>query len=59
MKLVKVLRPFDGYAVGDTPTLFGGVARDRRTRGDVEWQDDTSDAAPAEPAVETPAAAAK
>lgn len=48
MKRVKVLRPFDAYAVGDTPTLFGAVARDRRERGDVEWLDDVSDAAPAE-----------
>jgi hypothetical protein len=52
MKLVKVLRPFGAYAVGDTPTLFGAVARDRRERGDVEWLDDVSDAAPAEPAAE-------
>lgn len=52
MKRVKVLRPFDAYSVGDTPTLLGSVARDRRERGDVEWMDEVSDVAPAEPAAE-------
>lgn len=59
MKLVKVLRPFGSYVVGDTPTLLGSVARDRRERGDVEWLDGVTDVAPAEPAAETPVVAAK
>lgn len=55
MKLVKVLRPFDSYVVGDKPTLLGSVARDRRERGDVEWMDDVSDVAAVEPAAAAPA----
>ena len=55
MKCVKVLRPFDAYAVGDMPTLLGSVARDRRERGDVEWLDDVPDVAAVEPAAEAPA----
>lgn len=54
MKLVKVLRPFGPYVAGDTPTLMGSVARDRRESGDVEWLDGASDVAAVEPAAEAP-----
>jgi hypothetical protein len=55
MKRVKVLRPFDAFAVGDTPILLGAVARDRRERGDVEWMDGVSDVAAVDASAEAPA----
>lgn len=36
MKKVRILVPFDGYAVGDTPEFFGHVARQHVAEGRAE-----------------------
>ena len=36
MKRVRIIVPFDGYAVGDTPEFFGHVARQHVAEGRAE-----------------------
>ena len=36
MKRVRILEPFDGFAIGDTPEFFGHVARAYIAEGRAE-----------------------
>jgi len=47
MKRVRILVPFDGYAVGDTPEFHGHIARGYVADGRAE---DINDEAPTETA---------
>jgi hypothetical protein len=40
MRKVRILKPFDGYAVGDTPEVFGQRARELVASGHAERVDD-------------------
>lgn len=47
MRKVKILKPVDGYEVGDTPEVFGPKGREMIAGGYAEWADAESADKPA------------